>query len=305
MKCYATSIAELDGKVYVAVEGSKGCCDPLVYDSRKDDWSALPKLPYSGFSLVAVCYKKQLLAIGGVSDDRICNKVFAWDENNNEWTTPYPDMPTARFHSSSISHRSTCTVIVAGGVTCSETFAKTGAVEVLYICAGSDSHWSVVKALPYVISEALPLIVGDTLYIAEGFDDNFESVCNVVTASLPELLQSNVKKTRSDKVWHKLPNMPYSTWSIVHYQGYLIIFNGDHKDEQSGNWELVQRGYIYNPNTESWNYIGDDFHDYELGKAVHLTENTIFFVGGITGTFDTSREDDMVRSCSILTIRPK
>ena len=255
MKCYATCVAELDGKVYVAVEGSKSCCDPLVYDSYNDDWSTLPKLPHRGFSLVAVSYKKQLLAIGGVSGSEVSNKVFAWDENSNEWTTPYPDMPTARFNSSSIFHRSTCTVIVAGGVTCSKTFTVTGAVEVLHISAGSDSHWSIVEILPYVISEALPLIVDDTLYIAEGFDDNGESTCNIVTVSLSELLQSSVKTTRSGKVWHKLPDMPYSSWSIIHYQGRLVIFNGDRKVGQSGNWELVHLGYLYNPNTESWNYI--------------------------------------------------
>ena len=295
MKCYATSVAELDGKVYIA---------PLVYDSHMDQWSTLPKLPHVRFSLVAVPHKKQVLAIGGVSGDEVSNKVFAWNENNKKWTTPYPDMPTARYDCCSISHGSA--VIVAGGVTCRKPCTLTGAVEVLHFGSWfSKPYWSVVEQLPYVISEALPLVIDDNLYIAEGFDDNGESTCNIVTASLPKLLQSSVKKTKGDKVWNRLPDMPYSSWSITHYQGRLIIFNGDRKVEQSGNWELVQMRYLYNPNTKSWDHVGNDFHDYELGKAIHLGENKIFFVGGITGTFETDREDDLVRACSILTITPK
>ena len=163
-----------------------------------DEWSALPKLPHRRFSLVAVPYKKQLLAIGGVSDDGVSNKVFAWDENNKKWTTPYPDMPTTRCHSSSISHGSA--VIVAGGVTSLNPHTLTGAVEVLHLGSRfSKPYWIVVEQLPYVVFEALLLITDDQLYIAEGYGDS-GSICNIVTASLPELLQSSVKNTRSGGV---------------------------------------------------------------------------------------------------------
>ena len=60
VKYHATSVAELDGKVYVAVTHSY--YSPLMYDPYKDEWSVLPKLPHAHFSLVAVPYKKQILA---------------------------------------------------------------------------------------------------------------------------------------------------------------------------------------------------------------------------------------------------
>ena len=302
VRCYASSVAELDGKVYIAVACNKDYYFvPLMYDSHMDKWSILPELPHVRFSLVAVPYKKQLLAIGGVSNTGVYNKVFAWDENNKKWTTPYYGMPTARYDCCSISHGSA--VIVVGGVICPNPYTLTGAVEVLHFGSWfSKPYWSEVKQLPYVVHEALPFIIDDNLYIAEGFDDNGESTCNIVTASLPELLQS---KARSGEIWNRLPDMPYSPWSITHYQGHLIIFNGDRKIEQSRNWELVQMSYLYNPNTKSWDCVGDDFHDYKLGKAVHLGENKIFFVGGLTGTFSAARNDDMVKTCSMLTITPK
>ena len=77
-----------------------------------------------------------------------------------------------------------------------------------------------VEQLPLVVWEAIPLIVNDKLYIAQGFDTS--STCNVVTASLPELIQSSNNNTSCSQVWSKLPDMPYSSFSINHYQGHLI-----------------------------------------------------------------------------------
>ena len=301
VRCRATSVAELDGKVYVAVvKSDHSNFVPRVYDSNEDEWSVLPKLPYAWFSLVAVPYKKQLLAIGGLCSNEVSNKVFAWDEDKKRWTTPYPNMPTARCLSSCISHGSS--VIVAGGVTCRNPWQLTGAVEVLYITEHkswfSKSYWSIVQQLPHITYEAVPLIIDDTLYIMSGYNNDDESTCNIVTASLPELLQSSDKKTGN--VWHKLPDMPYTSWSIIHYKGRLIILNLVERSEVSKSvWKLAQQSYLYNPNTKSWDYVGDDLHDYKLGKSVYIGENKIFFIGGHAGAFMQGK-DDLVETCSLL-----
>ena len=165
-------MAELDGKVYVSGQ-SEGVAytDPIVYDSNKDQWSTLPSLPYGRFSLVTITEKKQLLVIGGSIRNNgvieLSNKVFLWDEKYNKWLTPYPNMPTAQSSCSSISHGPT--VVVAGGVTCVNPFTLTRSVEVLHINDNNlhDSYWSVVDQLPHVVSDAIPLIVNDKLYITE------------------------------------------------------------------------------------------------------------------------------------------
>ena len=47
-----------------------------------------------------------------------------------------------------------------------------------------------VEQLPLVVFDAIPFIVNDKLYIVQGYDTLLgSSTCNVVTASLPELLQ--------------------------------------------------------------------------------------------------------------------
>ena len=314
-KRWALSVAELGGKVYVTVAGSEFTYfDPLMYDSNKDQWSSIPALPYTTFSLVTVPGRKQLLAIGGKVTNggvvEITNKVFLWDDENMKWTTPYPNMPTARCRCSCVSHGST--VIVAGGVTCMNPFTMTRAVEVLHIKEHSlftKSHWSVVERLPHVVYEAIPLIVDDKLYIAVGYDSRGPSTCNVVTASLPELLQSSNKNTSSGQVWNKLPDMPYSSYSINHYQGRLITFSGDYGIEQSGQDELVLQSvpliHIYNPDTRTWDCVGEIPHGYLLGTSVHIRENKLLFIGGLTGTYDLSKDDDMIITCSILTLSPR
>ena len=245
-KCWATCVVELDGKVYITnMDDKSNCVEPLMYDSNKDQWSQLPALPYACFSLVTVPNRKQLLAIGGmVNNDgviEITKKVFLWDEENRKWTTPYPNMPTARYSCSSISHGST--VIVAGGVTCWDPWTMTRAVEVLHIkehTLFTKSYWNVVEQLPHVVYDAIPLIVDDELYIAVGHDDNSGyTTCNVVTASLPELLQSSNKNTSSSQVWHKLSDMPYSSFCINHYQGRLIKFGGGYCIEKLGQDTLL------------------------------------------------------------------
>ena len=312
-KFWANSVAELDGKVYVSGETSDGVYSfPIVYDSNVDQWSTLPALPCGYFSLVTVSEKKQLLAIGGLIKNNgvteYSNKMFLWDEKYNKWLTPYPNMPTARRSSSSISHG--LTVIVAGGVTCNDPSTITRSVEVLHINDNylHDSYWSVVEQLPHVVCDAIPLIVDDKLYIAVGYDASpGSSTCNVVTASLPELLQSSNNSTSSSQVWSKLPDMPYSSPSINHYQDHLITFSGDRKverpDEDKPVWELVPLIHIYNPDTKTWDCVGDIPIGYLLGTSVHLRENKILFIAGVTcsGTH-TKWDDDIMTSCSILTL---
>ena len=314
-KYFALSVAELDGKVYITIrDGKVAYFEPLMYDSNKDQWSILPALPYINFSLVTVPDRKQLLAIGGVVDNNgvieISNKVFLWDEENRKWTTPYPNMPTAHCYCSSISHGST--VIVAGGITCWNPCAMTRAVEVLHIKEHTwltKSHWSVVEQLPHAVHSAIPLIVNDHLYIAVGSDyTDGASTCNIVTAFLPELLHSGTKKSSSGQVWNKLADMPYPSFSINHYQGCLIIFSGGYRVEQPDVdkpvFQSVPLIHTYNPYINTWDCVGEIPYEYLLGKSVHIRDNKILFIGGLTGACHAANIDDIITTCSMLTLSP-
>ena len=309
-KCWTTSAAVQDGKVYIAVMSTRGPhVEPLMYDCNKDQWSALPALPYIRFSLVTVPDRKQLLAIGGDHEViGVCNQVYQYDEVNRKWTTPYPNMPTSRCDCSSISHGST--VIVAGGVTCWDPWTLTRVVEVLHIEGNNwftKSHWSAVEQMPLVVYMAIPLIVNDNLYIVAGLDkDDSSTTCNIVMASLPELLQSSSKNTSSGQVWYKLPDMPYSA-CISHYQGRLITFSGCHRVEQPTDEPTLQSVpliHIYNPCTNSWDCIGKIPFEYLLCRSVHIRNNQILFIGGLTGMCGIT-DDDLITTCSMLSLSPR
>ena len=303
-------MAELSGKVYVTLLDSGGSyVNPFMYDSYKDQWSCLPALPYpvGSFSLVAVKSKKQLLAIGGSNGlGWYSNKVCIWNEKSRKWTTSYPDMPTARCRSSCVSHGST--VIVAGGVKCWNPFSMTRAVEVLHIKEGTQSYWGVVEQLPFFVYSAIPLVIDDILYISQGGDaDNGPSTCNVITVSIPKLLQSSNKNTKSDPVWNKVPDMCYSSYTINHYQGRLITFGGGHKvelpDKDKPIWQSVPFIHIYNPDTRTWDCVGEIPSEHLLGLSVHIKQNKILFIGGLTGEHDIGK-DQVIRCYSILTLLP-
>jgi len=278
-----------------------------MYDSTKDHWSKLPVLPCRGFCLVTVPERKQLLAIGGITFvmlfwQKVVDKVFLWDEKSQKWLTSYPDMPTARCYPSCISNGSS--VIVAGGIVDYNPRTITKSVEVLHI-SDTDSHWSVVEQLPHLKYGAVSLIVNDNLYIAGGFDENRQRMYTVATASLPQLLQSSNNETSSDQVWNKLPDMPYSSFSINHYQGHLISFNGVEKVEQGTRWRLVPQIHIYNIKNNSWDCVGENTFDYYFGLSVHAKENKILFVGGLTGEYQAGKHDNLITSCMLLTLTPQ
>ena len=109
-------------------------------------------------------------------------------------------------------------MIVAGGVTCFHPWSVTRVVEVLHIKERSlftKSHWSVVEQLPCVVYDAIPLIVNDQLYIAVGCDKKIAVYTYIVTASLPELLQSSNKNTNSGQVWTCLTLHPSITIKVI------------------------------------------------------------------------------------------
>ena len=281
-----------------------------MYDPDENQWSSLPVLPYIHYSLVTIPGVKQLLAIGGMRSIRgkakVTGEVYVWN-GNKKWTTPYPNMPTARYRCSSVSHG--LSVIVAGGKTCKHPFTLTRAVEVLQLQELSDQfpHWYVVEQLPHIAREAIPLIASDTLYIAQGCDgDGDTRTCNVVTASLPELLRSSNKNNSNTQVWSRLPDMPFSSFSICHYQSRLITFTGSHKVERSGKdkpaWRLVPLIHIYNPDTKSWDCAGDIPQNYLLGRSVQIGRNKILFLGGLAGTYCLKKDNDVVETCLLLTL---
>ena len=279
---------------------------PYKYDSNKNRWSSLPALSCIQFTLVTIPTLKQLLAIGGLQDSGVIatDKVFVWE--GEKWTTPYPNMPTARFQSAAIHYQSK--IIVAGGVIKSgPPRLMTRAVEVLHIDKNhlSNSYWSVVEQMPYISNQPGPLLIDDKLYITVGFNKIDQSQTDIAVVSIPALLQDHTYAS-GGQIWEKLPDLPYPSPSINAYQKRLVTFGGVRLVEQpNGNpakWQMIPLIHIYNPDTKSWDCVGEIPHGYYLGRSVHIGGNKILFVGGTIGKYVTDSNDDLVTTCSLLTI---
>ena len=203
-------------------------------------------------------------------------------------------------------------MIVAGGVTCRDPWTITRAVEVLHIFERgwfAKSYWSVVEQLPHVAYLAIPLIISDKLYIAVGCDTALgHTTCNVVTASLPELLKNSNKNNSNGQVWYKLPDLPYSTISINHYQGHVIAFGGGYRVEQPNTDKPENKSvpliHVYNTKNNMWDCVGVIPCAYSLGRSVHIGDNKILFIGGLTVVYHADKNNDIGTTCLMLTLSP-
>ena len=308
VKCWPTSVTELDGKVYIVAEGSSEAAYLYAYDVIKRKWLQMPALPYHKCSLVSVPEQKQLLAIGGCKKTEdvveVSSQVFIWDEDNKKWLIQYPNMYNARFSSSSISNG--LKVIVAGGVTCYYSWTITSTVEILSLqseISPSRTHtWTKVEQLPFAVYGAIPLIVQDNLYIAGGFDKRNHGTRKIVTAFLSELQKSN---SYDASVWSRLPDLPYFSFSINHYQDHLITFTGVNLGERPTLDKPVHQFHLYNSETKSWDYIATASEGYIWGRSIKIKDDVIFVVGGTTGTIYRGEDDNVMKTCFILSFASK
>ena len=287
-----TSVAEINGKVYVAAINLSQFSS-FMYDINNGQWSPLPILPKTYYNLIAVHSKKHILAVGGSKGKQTTNEIHLLDEEHQDWIIQYPNMPTSRFSITGVCYHST--VIAAGGVTQWDPWTLTRVVEVLHIDdrSLSDLQWSTVEQLPYFIYGAIPLLCNDDLYISSFFDysnlqDN--NTLTIFTVSVPQLLKSTQTDTVTNSVWKKMPDVPYSSYSLICYQGRLITFTGFHLVEEPIRHmpilKLAPMIYMYNPNTLSWDCIGLVPCQYLLGRAVYIGDNKILFMGGMTGKYE-------------------
>ena len=68
-------------------------------------------------------------------------------------------------------------------------------------------------------------------------------------------------------------------------------------------YQSVPLIHIYNPYTNTWDYVGEIPYEYLLGRSVHIRDNKILFIGGLTGTYSGVKDDNIMRTCLILTLR--
>ncbi len=152
----------LNGKVYVGGGEADRYEDQFiiqVYTPERDGCSRLPKCPVMWFAMTAV--NQQLVLVGGNSRD-YCPRsaVLMWDSPSQQWTSPYPNMPTARQSAGAVGYQHF--LVVAGG------FGGGSDLTTVEILNTSTKRWYTAAPLPVGCSDFTPALVGDTLYLLGG-----------------------------------------------------------------------------------------------------------------------------------------
>ena len=53
-----------------------------------------------------------------------------------------------------------------------------------------------------------------------------------------------------------------------------------------------------------WDCVGVIPSAYSLGRSIHIGDNKIFFVGGLTGMYHADKNNDLATTCLMLTLSP-
>ena len=222
------------------------------YDFDTQKWCQLPDTLHNRSTLVVV--QHILTMVGGYVSGWLSGKAtnsllsLMGEGGAMKWLPHYPAMPTARKDTAAVC--SGHSLIVAGGL--GDGGNRLATVEVLDI---DTKHWSTACSLPHPLSEATISICRERLYLMGGRDETGRSV---LTCSVPELLQSQTEKLRTEPEpdrqttkWRRIADAPYYFSSCATLCGQLVAMGGrkDGKDTAAI--------FVYKETTDSWEAMGD------------------------------------------------
>ena len=245
------------------------------YDSDTQKWRQLPDTPHTNTALVMV--QHILTMVGGYVSGKLTNSLLSLmgEGGAMKWLPHYSAMPTARSHTAAVC--SGHSLIVAGGL--GDGFNRLATVEVLDI---DTKQWSAACSLPHPFTEATISICRERLYLMGGLDKTGPTHL-VLTCSVPELLQSQTEKLRTEPEpakqttkWRRIADAPSSLSSCATLCGQLVAVGGwkDYKDTAAI--------FVYKETTDSWEAMGD-MPTARRWPLVVILNGKLMAVGGFVG----------------------
>ena len=227
----------------MAYFNGRGSTKVYSYDSDTQKWRQLPDTPHTRSTLVVV--QHILTMVGGHVSGKVTNSLLSLMGEGGaiKWLPHFPAMPTARQDTAAVC--SGHSLIVAGGEV--DRFNRLATVEVLDI---DTKQWSTACSLPHPFSDATISICRERLYLMGGCDET------VLTCSVPELLQSQTEKLRTEPEpdrqttkWRRIADAPFSV-SCATLCGQLVAVGG-WKDGE--NTAAI---FVYKETTDSLEAMG-------------------------------------------------
>ena len=206
---------EVEGIVYVrGGDNDKGVdhYTVMAYDTQFFKWHTLP--PYSAAYFAMTTINNKLILVGGYYNGSVVDQLGVWKTDSNQWTRPFPAMPTPRYSSSATSYKHW--LVVAGGI----RGVSVSTVEVLDI---DSKQWSTAPSTPIPWYNMKSTIIGDTWYLMGGTQVGKDTT-DVYSVSLEALVSHSASD--SSKIWNKIAphNCYYS--SPLGLGGSLLALGG-------------------------------------------------------------------------------
>ena len=240
MNTYIQSV-EVDGTVYVG--GGHGDKDEddytvMAYDMQSCKWHTLP--PYSARYFAMTTINNKLILVGGYRGSAV-DQLGVWKTDSNQWTHPFPAMPTPRIFPSATSYKHG--LVVAGGYSRGVSLST---VEVLDI---DNKQWSTAPCTPIPCDRMKSTIIGNTWYLMGGRQDSTHTT-DVYSVSLEALVSHSAPD--SSKIWNKIAPLNYERSSPLSLGGSLLALGG--WDIKECYVSTIQR---YVPDTNTWVPAGE------------------------------------------------
>ena len=189
MSIYIQSV-EVGGTVYVGggdADKEEDGCTVMAYFMQSCKWHTLP--PYSARWFAMTTINNKLTLVGGYNGS-VVDQLGVWKTDSNQWTRPFPAMPTPRSRPSATSYKHW--LVVAGG----NRKAVLSIVEVLDI---DNKQWSTAPSTPIPWNSMKSTIIGDTCYLMGGRYDLATHTTDVYSVSLEALISHSASD--SSKIW--------------------------------------------------------------------------------------------------------
>ena len=251
MYAYIQSV-EVEGTVYVGggwTSRNEDRHTVMAYNPQSCNWRALPPYSAAGFAMTTV--NNKLVLVGGHQQlSTVVDWLGVWQTDSNQWTYPFPPMPTSRYDPSATSYKHW--LVVAGGFRCTGSFIgnSLSTVEVLDV---HNKQWSIGPSTPTPWYSMKTTIIGDTWYLMGGMCCGIQTV-DVYSASLDSLVSQLMPNNLSkNAVWNKISGHKYYHSSPLNIGGTLLAAGGYHNHPTSVS-SIIHR---YVPETELWVVAGD------------------------------------------------
>ena len=275
------SVAIQHHKIYVTGNSSDkdATHQVYVYDINTDQWGQLP--PSGHYLGILHIIGGKLVIIGGrlSATKKRTNKVSTFDEDNQTWTSYYPDLLSVRSKPGVVSHLEH--VIVAGGARPTseddDTLTVQDDIEVLNWI--ENSHWRKVSIkLPVPMCLFTPTITSDDHLLIVGYNsgtdmDEYVSAYEIPIATIIASIDQQRNSDMPTK-WTQMTDADHWNAALIPISSLPVLVGGDNDDS-----EPVADIKMYDNSNKSWKKIGS-LSSARTQVAATTFNNFILIIGG-------------------------